>query len=152
MKEHRRTAANFLKEYRKLRENEKIIREQMFQTERMLNSLRISNPASVPNFGGGSRYEDFLVTQISKKDELRLRLVIVTSRQETIKRIVGVLLGKERKVIERFFIEGEAAGAAEDLMESLMLEKSQIYRLKDSALDKIYTCIMGCPGLICGLE
>ncbi len=146
MNHNRVKAANFLKEYRQLCENEKFIREQMFQTEHLLKSLRISNPSASPNLGGGSRYEDFLVCQISKKEELRIRLLIVTARKETLKRAVEVLKGKERQVIERFFLYGAAYGAAEDLMEKLSLEKSQIYRIKDAALDKIYACISECPG------
>ena len=146
MNHNRIKAANFLKEYRKLCENEHFIREQMFQTEHLLKSLRISNPSTAPNFGGSSKYEDFLVSQISKKDELRIRLLVVTARKETLKRAIEILKGKEREVIERFFLSDISYGAAEELMEKLSLEKSQIYRIKDAALDKIYAYMSECTG------
>ncbi len=118
----------------------------MFEIEKMLGTLRISNPSSVPKHGGGSKYEDYLVSQISKKEELRIRLVIVTSRQAMIKRSLEILSGNELAVIERFYIIGERKGAAEDLMEQLDFEKSHIYRIKDSALDKIYNYLV----TVCG--
>lgn len=146
MNQNRMKAARFLKEYRKLCENEHFIREQMFQTEHLLKSLRISNPSAAPNFGGSSKYEDFLVSQISKKEELRIRLLIVTTRKETLKRAIGILKVKEREVIERFFLSDASYGAAEELMEKLSLEKSQIYRIKDAALDKVYAYMTECTG------
>lgn len=103
MNQNRMKAARFLKEYRKLCENEHFIREQMFQTEHLLKSLRISNPSAAPNFGGSSKYEDFLVSQISKKEELRIRLLIVTTRKETLKRAIGILKGKRTRSDRTFF-------------------------------------------------
>ncbi len=145
MKENRKKAAEFLKEYRRLTENEKLIKEQIFLKEQLLQSIRISNPSTAPNVGGSSRYEDFLVRVISQKEELRLRLLIVSGRADTIRRIVDTLKGKERTVIERFYFR-RSPRAADDLMEVLSLEKSQIYRIKDAALDKIYAAMTACGG------
>ncbi len=130
-------AASFLKEYNLLKKNEKIVREQMYDTECMLHSLRISNPSASPNKGGGSRYEDFLVNQISKKEDLRLRLLIIETRKKFISRLLEILTPNEKAVIERFYLSENGKNAAEDMMYKLGFEKSQIYRLKDCALDKI---------------
>ena len=142
--EIRQKAASFLKEYNALHKNEKVVREQIYDTECMLHSLRISNPISAPNKGGGSRYEDFLISQISKKEDLRLRLMIIETRKRYIQRVLEILSKNERRVIERFYLTEEGKNAAESLMEELGFEKSSIYRLKDSALDKIGEYIRRC--------
>lgn len=142
MRENREKAEKYLTEYRILNKNEKIIREQMFEIEKMLGTLRISSLSTVPKHGGGSKYEDYLVNQISKKEELRIRLVIVTARKAMIKRSLEILSGNEFTVAERFYISGERKGAAEELMEKLGFEKSHIYRIKDAALDKIYNYLI----------
>ena len=103
-----------------------------------MTSVSVSNPSAVPNHGGGSRYEDHLIGQIAKKDELNLRLGIVRMRREMILRMVNSLPPRQRTVIERFYITGVKGHAADDIMEWLSVEKSQVYRIKDAALDSIY--------------
>lgn len=138
MNVNRQKAAGFLREYRLLCRSEKSINEQMCVIDRIMKSVSVSNPSAIPNCGGGSRYEDYLVNQIAKKDELRLRLAIVGMRKEMIMATVDRLSPKQRAVIDRFFISGGSERAADDLMELLAVEKSQVYRIKDAALDAVY--------------
>lgn len=144
MNENRQRAAKFLREYPTLCKNEKIINEQMCVIDRAMHSISISSPSSIPNYGGCSRYEDYLIGQLNKKDELKLRLAIVRMRRESITGLVDRLPPRQRAVVTRFFITGGSEGAAEDIMEQMSIEKSQVYRLKDMALDSIYEMMTEC--------
>lgn len=137
MNEIREKTANYIKSYSTTVNSERIIKEQLFDVERLLHSLRTSNMGSSPNHGGSSRYEDFLVSQISKKEELRLRLLICEMRKNNIIRMLDKLPPIDRKIIDRIFINGGKHGAVEDLMDKLGFEKSHIYRMKDRALDRL---------------
>ena len=79
---------------------------------------------------------------------MRLRLMIIETRKKFIQRVLEILNKNERRVIERFYLTDEGKSVAEDLMEELGFEKSSIYRLKDSALDKIgeYILMCSCEG------
>ncbi len=134
MKEGKEKALEYLRHYRAVLENEKIIREQMFAIERLMSASRTAVLSAAPTHSGSSRYEDFIVNQISKKDELKVRLAVLTSQKSVFRMIMDNLTKRERIVIERFYFSETRKGAAEDLMEKLGFEKSHIYRIKDSAL------------------
>lgn len=143
MNEKRERAVNYLQRFRRLCENEKIIREQMFAIERLMSTSRTSTLSAVPVKGGGNRYEDYIVNQISNKDDLKVRLAIISGQKAVFQHIIDSLPRHEKAVIERFYITGNSRGAADDLMEKLEFEKSHIYRIRDKALDRICDMIDG---------
>ena len=116
MNEKREKAISYLRRFRKICENEKIIREQMFAIDRLMSASRTSTLTSVPTKGGSSRYEDFIVDQILKKDELKIRLAVLTGQKAIFSVIIESLPRRERDVIDRFYITGDSRGAADDLM------------------------------------
>ena len=127
MNEKRQQAADFLRDYAILCRSEEAINEQMYAIDR---AVRSESGGEMPCGG--------FCDQIAKTDELKLRLAVVRMRRELILGMVGRLPPRQRIVIDRFFITGGSERAADDIMERLAIEKSQVYRIKDAALDSIY--------------
>lgn len=127
MNEKRQQAAGFLREYAILCRSEDVINEQMCVIDRAVQG---ASDGDVPD----DRFND----QIGQREELRLRLAVVKMRREMISGMVDRLPPRQRIVIGRFFITGGSGHAADDIMEWLAIEKSQVYRIKDAALDSIY--------------
>ncbi len=127
MNEKRQQAADFLRDYAILCRSEEAINEQMCAIDR---AVRSESGGEMPCGG--------FCDQIGKMDELKLRLAVVRMRRELILGMVGRLPPRQRIVIDRFFITGGSERVADDIMERLAIEKSQVYRIKDAALDSIY--------------
>ncbi len=152
MRQKKEKALAYIRQYQRVIENEKIIREQMFAIDRLMSASRVTTLSSVPTKGGASRYEDFVVNQIAKKDELKIRLAALMGQKSVFRMILESLPKRERIVIERFYISGARKGAVDDLTVLLGFEKSHIYRIKDSALCRISDIIDAfeddsCPSL-----
>lgn len=146
MKVNREKAVKFLSEYAVLCKNEKLINEQMCVINRALESLSVGGASEIPA-DGGTRYGEYLIDRMQKTDELKLRSAVVRMRKELITGIVDRLPERQRTVICRFFITGDSAGAADDLSEQLSVERSQVYRIRNSALDAVYDMMTGADAL-----
>lgn len=128
----KKEAITYLSEYRELQFHEKNIEEQMFSIACLLRDLEIGEEKG--NGKAARRLKAAWEKLTLDLGELRLRHARVSFRRKQIDALVGALPEKERRILERYYLHGEPARAAEDLMEQLGYEKSQIYRLRDQAL------------------
>ena len=76
-------------------------------------------------------------------EDMRGRMRICNARRRSIERSLEALDTEERKVLDGFFIHPAKEGSAEDLMEELGMEKTQVYRLRTRALKKFAQNMFG---------
>ena len=92
--------------------------------------------------GGGNHYEDRILDSIMKRDRLKLTYSATAKIVGLIEKGLAGLDETERLVLDLFYIH-RAKGNVERLMDKLDYEKSQVYRLKDSALYKYVIEVYG---------
>lgn len=125
-------AIAYLTEYRELQFHEKHIEEQMFSISRLLREWEGDTEEVSETVK--KRLRSAKQTFLSELAELRIRYARVRFRRQHIEAAVSSLGSNERRILERYYLHGEAARAADDLMEELGYEKAHIYRLRDRAL------------------
>lgn len=137
MTEKRKEAAAFLCRYRDYEKDLNSIREQMFVIQQLLRTIekQESEKASAPAVQ--KRLDRFRKQQTELRDTLRMQHALMTAGKQYIEQILLSLPEKERNVLRRYYVMGDFHHAADDLMEELGYEKSQIYRLRDKGLDKV---------------
>ncbi len=139
-------AINFLNQYDTLQRSCKIIDEQMFDIMPILRDLkREENDGGALKDNVSRRVNKYLSELDERYKELSLRKRMLTYRIKLIESVVNSLPKNERKVIERFFLDPNKHYAAEDLMEDLEFEKTQIYRIRTRALGMISIIIENIP-------
>lgn len=140
-------ATDFLREYDVLQKSCQIIDEQMFETASLLRELK--REESTSNDGQNenvmSRVNKYINKLTDEYKHLSMRKNLLTHRIKLIESVVNALPKNERKVIERFFLSPDKHHAAEELMEELEFEKTQIYRIRTRALDMIGEMISNIP-------
>ncbi len=141
---NRENAMSFLKQYDKLQLSCQIIDEQMFRILPLLRELKREDGASEATETITARVEKYTARLTDEYNDLLLRKMLLKSRMDLIESVVKSLPKTERTVIERFFLSG-GKHAAEDLMEELEFEKTQIYRLRSRALDMVAEIISNLP-------
>lgn len=124
---------SYLEEYRELVFRQSDIEEQMFSFARLLRETKDDESQGKVQ----KRVEAFRRRLQEKLIALQYSLVTVSFRRKRIERVVAALPPSERAVIDRYYISGDHRGAAEELMEELGYEKSQIYRLRENGLRRI---------------
>ena len=119
-------AIKTLRSYRSISNAELNLREQIIAMDRFVKG----------SAGGAKEYG-------SEVEELRGKLQICNARRRSIERSLEALDREERTVLDGFFIHPAETGSAEDLMELLGMEKTQIYRLRTRALRKFAENMFG---------
>ncbi len=142
-----KNAMDFLKQYDTLQKSCQIIDEQMFETASFLSELkREENAEKATQPENVSRRADkYLAHLTSEYRNLSMRKRLLTHRIKLIESVVNALPKNERKVIERFFLSSSKRYAAEELMEELEFEKTQIYRIRARGLEMIAEVISNIP-------
>ena len=142
-----KNAVDFLSQYDILQRSCQIIDEQMFEIAPLLRELKREEDAQVDRQSENvsRRVNKYLDSLSEEYRELMIRKRLINYRMKMIKNVVSSLPKNERKVIERFFLSPEKHYAAEDLMEELEFEKTQIYRIRTRALNKISEIIENIP-------
>ena len=141
---NREKAMTFLKQYDKLQSSCQIINEQMFRILPLLRELKREDGASEAAETVTARVCKYTARLTDEYNDLLLRKMLLKSRMDLIESVVKSLPKTERTVIERFFLSS-GKHAAEDLMEELEFEKTQIYRLRSRALDMVAEIISNLP-------
>lgn len=95
-----------------------------------------------PKKGGGSTYEDKLVSLIMLTDRYREKLNNLSKSLAAIELGLAVLDGYETDLLNAFFVYG-VKEAAESLSAKYYKERAQIYRDKTEALKKFTRAIFG---------
>lgn len=104
--------------------------------------VRSASADAVPVKGGASTREDKLISNIVKRQELRLAVKIAASWVRTVEGGLNVLSAEERLILDRFYIR-PAKGNVDRLCQELGLEKSRVYELKDKALHHFTIALYG---------
>ncbi len=92
--------------------------------------------------GAGEAHDSILLDNIAERERLRLLLEADSRLLRTIERGLAGLNDKERKVLDRFFINKQK-NHVERLMEELGVEQSTVYRIKEQALYKFTVSMYG---------
>lgn len=90
---------------------------------------------------GGSG-EDVLLSKLVELEELKKQHTITRKYVELTQRCLDALTEEERLILERFYI-CRSQGWAEELMEQLYIERTEVYRRKDNALRKFTKVMYG---------
>ncbi|MBQ8255090.1 MAG: hypothetical protein IJY94_06275 [Clostridia bacterium] len=144
---NRTNAMEFLKQYDTLQKSCQIIDEQMFDTASLLGEIKREENLSrnTQNESVTRRVDKYVSHLTDEYKHLSIRKKLLTHRLKQIESVVNALPKNERKVAERFFLSTDKHHAAEELMEELEFEKTQIYRIRTRALDMIGEMISNIP-------
>ena len=104
------------------------------------NSVQGVQTDKIQTSGGSGNYDGFLVDSMVEIKRLEYLLAANKILVDLIEKGLDDLHDKERKVLEKFYIN-RYYGYIDDLMQELCIEQSQVYRLKDRALEK-FVCFM----------
>ena len=115
-----------LKSYRSISNAELNLRDQITAMDRFVKG----------SASGAREYEN-------EVEELRGKMQICYARRRSIERSLEALDREERTDLDGFFIHPAQTGSAEDLMELLGMEKTQVYRLRTRALRKFAENMFG---------
>ncbi len=143
----KKEAENELRQYTDLCSSIMNIRERIASVEMAMSSIK-GSATSVPVKGGGSQYEDNMLNLIVEKDRLKALYRVNRQRQKIIKRGLDALSEKEKKVINRFYINNmKYAEAVNCLREEIGYEERQINRIRNDALYHYTLAEFGLPEL-----
>ena len=95
-----------------------------------------------PVKGGQSKYEEMLINCIVEIERLSINYEVTKRLIRLTEKGLSVLDSDAREVLESFYISGSER-CLEVLRERLGYEKSQIYRIKDRALQKFTIACFG---------
>lgn len=134
--EVKKKAIEALKNYNSMCIAEQNLREELTAVEKMLEKLW-SNSSLV------SSYSQELEQLRAKRDKLQGELGILLARKHSVDRSIAALPSKEQTVLRKFFITPAEKGSAEELMEEMDYEKTQIYRIRERALRRFAINLFG---------
>ena len=118
------------------------VREEIIALENEKTSCK-SISDSVPITGSGTnKYEDKLVSIISKLEDATFRKNVILRELRLINRGYNSLNDYEKSILDGFFVHDEKA-AADSLMSKFFKERSTIYDDRSKALDKFTRSVYG---------
>lgn len=103
--------------------------------------LRSAGLLDVHVSGGGGR-EDMLLSNLVQRQELERLRQQTRSWLVTVEKALSVLSPEEKLVLDRLFIT-PGRGGLDELCRELVVEKSSIYRKRDSALRRFTHALYG---------
>ena len=118
------------------------IPERIRTLELAFAGLRAANTEGDVVSGGENHREEAMLANIAERDELKRNLVISRREVEQVDGALAKLSQEERLVLDRFYIHRES-GHVERLCEELIMEKSQVYNIKNRALVKLARMLHG---------
>lgn len=142
---YKNRAVKCLKNYTALGNAELNIRDQLTAIDKYISS-GLDAMASVlsPESAGDIIEPDFIKTRRVEREILHHRMMICIAKRRAIERSLNALAEDEKTVLDRFFLQPKRYNCAEDLMELLGFEKTQIYRIRDRALRNFAENMFGC--------
>ena len=130
----KKEAANDLRTYLQRKQACENIRQRIKILDEQFVSLK-GMSTDTPVKGGISRQEEKMLDNISERERLEFSLKVAQSLIELTERGLANLDETERAVLEGFYFE-QIENRVEKLCERFSVEKSTLYRIKDSALEK----------------
>ena len=105
-------------------------------------AIRRADPEATPVRGSGGRYDEALMNNIVKRQELAWTLKQVKLWIANTDRGLTALNDEERQVLQRLYLYPEK-GAMNRLCEELGMEQSTVYRKRDQALEHFTIAMYG---------
>lgn len=105
-------------------------------------AIRRADPSATPVRSGGGRYDEQLMNNIVKRQELAWTLKQVKVWITNTDRGLQALSDEERHVLQRLYLYPQK-GAIDKLCEELCLEQSSVYRRRDQALEHFTLAMYG---------
>ena len=119
------------------------IAEQVKGLEAEFTGLRAATTDGMPISGtNANKREEMLVTNISKREELKRNYKIAKSEVNVTEKALEILTDQEKRILYVFFIN-RPAGHVQLLCEELFVEKTKLYKMKDEALKKFTRACYG---------
>jgi hypothetical protein len=118
------------------------LRQEITELEEDYGRLRAAQTDRLPVQGGGTRMEDRLITNMMLRDKLAIRLKDTYQRWNRIEQALGLLSPEQQQVIRKMYIE-RPAGGLPIICEELSIEKSEVYRQKDRAMEALVLGLYG---------
>lgn len=132
-----------LKDYETRKQSVKILEDQIKTLEIQFTSIRGAKTDGEPVTGGdGNRREDMLLTNIVMRDELKANKTIAEREITVTEKGLTALTKEERRILELFYI-ARPYDHVSRLCEELSIEKSEVYRRKNTALDRFTVACYG---------
>lgn len=105
-------------------------------------AMRRADPAVTPVKGGGGQYDEALLNNIAKRQELTWALKRVKMWLTNAERGLLTLSEEERLVVQRLYMYPQK-GALDRLCTELGMEQSSVYRVRDQALERFAISLYG---------
>ena len=93
--------------------------------------------------GKKSTLEERLAAVIDEKTELVERLRKTKAQRRRIEKALEMLTPEEQEILKKFYIERVDGETKMDLCDELGIERSELYRRKDRALDRLEFVLYG---------
>lgn len=141
----KQAAIQRLKDYEVRKEAVELLGEQINNLEMQFSSIRSARTDGEPVKGGsGNRREDMLLSNIVLRDELTANRKVAGREIEITEKGLAALTDEERRILELFYISRPYDHVTR-LCQELKVEKSEVYRRKNTALDKF---TIACYGVV----
>lgn len=131
-----------LRAYPYLKESVGNIDERIKLLESEFCEPKAARLGATPKIGGTSTAEDSMINNIYMRQRLVENKNLAISRIELIEKGLNALNATEKRVLELFYINRQTNHVGR-LMEELGYEKTQIYRIRDRALEKYALAMCG---------
>lgn len=147
---YKNKAIKCLKSYESLENAELNIRDQLAAIDKYisLNLAPLMNETNdnEPVYPSDEIAEEGSLIKAGKTERelLHYRMMICIAKRRAIERSLEALSKDEKLVLKKFFMQPKRYNCAEDLMEMLGFEKTQIYRIRDKALRHFASNMFGC--------
>ena len=92
--------------------------------------------------GGGDAGDAQIIESLAEREELRWKLMVTRSKVKWTERGLNKLGTQERRILQLFYI-APSRDKVQRIMDELHIEKSQVYRLKDDALQHLARVLTG---------
>lgn len=134
-----------LKDYEARKKAVRLLEEQLANLESQFTAIRGAKTDGEPVRGGdGNRREDMLLSNIVLRSELAENKKIAEREIVITEKGLAALSDEERRILEVFYISRPYNHILR-LCEALSVEKSEVYRRKNAALDKF---TIACYGVV----
>lgn len=135
-------AINDLRQYYARKQSLENMAERKLALEEKFKAIKCAMSDSTPVMGGASRIEDNMLNNIVERQKIDLNTEATSRLVKITERGLSGLNDQQRLVLEKFYMD-RYPNHVERLSESLCVEKSQVYRLKDEALYSFTVSMFG---------
>lgn len=131
-----------LKRYDAMQNAQQNIAREIARLKEEAFAIRRADPEATPVRGSGGRYDEVLMNNIVKRQELAWTLKQVKLWITNTDRGLTALSDEERQVLQRMYLYPQK-GAVDRLCEELGMEQSTVYRKRDQALEHFTIAMYG---------